>query len=121
MTKNHYELNPDITIDKLKEIGFKQGGWMSNIEKPKMSYVRPLVEDIELCIEINTNTFDFNEDENIVVIDDNFCQAYFPFYNEDATFEYALKVKRAYNDKMDSLVDEGLLTKVKTKTKKKTM
>lgn len=120
MEINHYELNPNVTVEKLKEIGFKQGGWMSNVKKPKMSYMNPLVKNIELYIEINTDTFEFDEDENIFIWDDNFGQAYYPFYN-DTEIAFASRVKRAYNDKMDSLVDQGLFEKVNVKTKKKTV
>lgn len=120
MDINHYELDPTISIEKLEKIGFKHGGWMSNIPSPKMSYVRPLVKDIELCIEINTDTFDFDDGENIFIWDDNFGQAYYPFY-DSSEFGVASRVKRAYNDKMDSLVDEGLFKKANVKVKKKTM
>lgn len=120
MEKNHYDLNPNITIEKLEEVGFKQGGWMSNIEQPKMSYMSPIVKNIELYIEINTDTFEFDEDENIFIWDDNFGQAYYPFYN-DTKIAFAARVKSAYNDKMDSLVDEGIFTKVESKVKKKTI
>ena len=121
MERNHYELNPDVTVDKLKEAGFKDGGWMSNIKEPKVSYMRPLIDEIELNIEINTDTLEFDENENIFILDDTFGQAYFPFYNENTDIEFALRVKRDYNKRMDALVEEGVFTKVKTKTKKKTM
>ena len=120
MEISHYQLNPSVTIGKLEEIGFKHGGWMSNIKEPKMSYIRPLVKDIELCIEINIDTFEFDDEENVFIWDDNFGQAYYPFYTK-SEIDFAVKVKRAYNDKMDSLVDEGLLERTGVKVKKKTM
>ena len=121
MEINHYKLNPNVTIEKLEEIGFRPGGWMPNIKEPKMMYMSLLYKEIELFIEINTNTFEFDDYENVFVFDDDYGQAYYPFYHDQAEFDYALKVKRAYNDKMDSLVDEGLLNKVNVKTKKKTI
>lgn len=120
MEINHYRLNPSVTIGKLEEIGFKHGGWMANIPGPKMSYIRPLVKDIELCIEINVDTYDFNDEDNIFIWDDNFGQAYYPFYDKNEC-AFSIKIKKAYNDKMDSLVDEGLLLKTGIKVKKKTM
>lgn len=120
MERNHYELNNGITVEKLKEVGFKDGGWMRNIQEPKVSYRQPLIDEIELYIEINTDTLEFDENENIFVLDDTFNQAYFPFYNENTNVEFAVKVKRDYNRRMDALVEEGIFTKVNEKVKKKT-
>ena len=119
MERNHYKLNENVTVEKLKEAGFKEGGWMSNIKGPKLAYMRPLIDEIELNIEINTDTLEFDENENIFIFDDTFGQAYFPFYNEDTTIEFAVKVKRDYNKRMDALAEEGIFTKVNEKVKKK--
>lgn len=119
MEKNHYQLNPNVTVEKLEEVGFTEGGWMANIQGPKVAYMRPLIDEIELNIEINTDTLEFDEDENIFILDDTFGQAYFPFYNENTDIEFTLKVKRNYNKRMDSLVEEGIFNKVNEKVKKK--
>ncbi len=120
MKINHYELREDVTIEKLREIGFHNGGWMPNIREPKMMYMIPLYREIELYIEINIATFEFNDYDNTFIIDDDFGQSYYPFYDDKSESEYTLKVKKAYNKKMDSLVKKGLLNKIEPKIKKKT-
>lgn len=114
---NHYKLNPNISIERLEELGFKNGGWMPNIENPKMMFMGLLTNDIELYIEINTNTFNFDDHENIFILDNNFGQPYYPFYNENDDSNYVRCVRDSYNRIMDSLEKNGLFEKVKTKKK----
>lgn len=116
---NHYKLNPNISIERLEELGFKHGGWMPNIENPKMMFLSLLTSDIELYIEINTNTFDFDEDENIFILDNNFGQPYYPFHNENDYSDYVRYVRECYNRIMDSLANQGLFEKAKKKEKRK--
>ena len=118
---NHYKLNPNISIELLKELGFNDGGWMSNIENPKMMYMTLLSNDIELYIEINIDTFDFDEYENIFIFDNNFGQPFYPFYKESDDSNFVREIRENYNRVMDSFVSKGLLTKEKNKIKKKTI
>ena len=118
---NRYELNQDVNIQKLEECGFRPGGWMPGIHVPKMMYMCPLIDEIELYIEINTNTFDFNDFYNIFIFDGNFGQAYYPFYDVYSDFEFLRNVRNRYNEEMDKLVDKGLFKKISEKTKKKTI
>lgn len=117
---NHYKLNPNISIERLEELGFKSGGWMPNIESPKMMFMGLLTSDIELYIEINTNTFEFDEYENIFILDNNFGQPYYPFYKENDDSNYVRSARDSYNRIMDSLANNGLFIKTKGRAKKKT-
>ena len=56
----------------------------------------PLIDEIELNIEINTDTLEFDENENIFILDDTFGQAYFPFYMMD--YADGEQVQLKFND-----------------------
>ena len=99
-----YKLKENITIQDLKRLGFRDGGWTNNVPKPKMCLRTNLEDSIKLNIEINTDTFDFDFDNNIVILDDDFCQYYIPFYEDtDKVSKYCAKIRSKYNEKMDSL------------------
>lgn len=102
-----YELNKDVTVEKLKENGFKEGGIMKELVSPKYHLNKCLVDDIEMLIEIDT-TLAFDDTENILVLDDDFCQAYGEFYNKEADDPFLNKVITKYNQVMDELVDKGI-------------
>lgn len=106
-----YELSDKITIKKLKKNNFKEGGFMKDIPSPKYYYNKNLIDDIELHIEININpdgTFNFDDFDNIIVLDDNFCQPYYPFYESKEVFSFLNKVIKEYNKTMDELVEKGI-------------
>ena len=100
-----YELSDKITIKKLKKNNFKEGGFMKDIPSPKYYYNKNLIDDIELYIE---RTFNFDDFDNIIVLDDNFCQPYYPFYESKEEFSFLNKVIKEYNKTMDELVEKGI-------------
>ena len=117
-----YELNNNLTIDKLKENGFRAGGFMKEILEPKFHLYEFLIEDIELHLEIGitpNKKFIFDDFDGVVVIDDCFCQPYTPFYNENQDFRFLNKVIKEYNKTMDSLVDKEILKEKELKKTKK--
>ena len=86
----NYKLTEDISIEKIKEIGFKKGGFMKEIPSPKYTYRKSLLDEIELCIEISVNednSLSFDDFNNILVLDEDFCQPYIPFYDEKVDFD----------------------------------
>ena len=110
----HYKLNENISIDFLKSLGFRDGGFFSEIENPKMNYYQRLDGDIEFHFEINTNTFEFNDFDNILILDDSFCQPYQPFYDkQEKVFPYCAKIRKKYNELMDDFIKKGLLIEIK--------
>lgn len=106
-----YELNDNVTIKKLEKNNFNKGGFMKKIKSPKYYYNKYLVDDIELHIEIGINpdkTLSFDDYDNIIVLDDNFCQPYYPFYEEKKGFKFLNKVILEYNNTMDEFVKNGI-------------
>ena len=106
-----YELNDNVTIKKIKKNNFNEGGFMEKIISPKYHYSKYLLDDIEIHIEIGVNldeTLYFDDFDNIVVLDDNFCQPYYPFYENENGFPYLNKVILEYNKTMDGLVKKGI-------------
>lgn len=115
-----YLLNDDISIEKLKENGFKEGGFMREIKPPKYYFNRNLYSDIDLHIEIGINqdnTYYFDDINSVIVIDNSFCQPYYPFYTDDMKSSVLDEVIKAYNEVMNDLVKKGIL---KQKQQKKT-
>ncbi|MBQ9023629.1 MAG: hypothetical protein IJ105_00235 [Bacilli bacterium] len=107
-----YILNDNLTINKLKKNNFKEGGFIKEIPSPKYYYYKRLIDDIELHIEISVNndeTFNFDDFDNIIVLDDSFCQPYTPFYESKKGFSFLNKVIIEYNKAMDELVEKGIL------------
>lgn len=117
-----YELAPNITKEKLLEVGFRKGGSNSEIPEPKISYSCVLHGDIDLHIEIHTpndKEIEFDDFNNILVYDDESGQPYFPFYN-NMQFKFLLKIINRYNKKMDQLVEKGIfIEKAKERVKQK--
>lgn len=111
-----YELISNITEDILIKNGFKK---VELIEKKPNSiyhYYKLLTDDIELNIEINENrdkSFTFDDSENIIVLDNNFCQPYYPFYENEKGFPYLNQVIIEYNKAMDELIKKGILKEQK--------
>ena len=99
-----YQLKSNITKEKLIEVGFNKD---NNFQK--FNYFRNLIDDIELHIEIETNPIEFDDFDNVLVLDSSFGQPYTPFYTAKISFEYLDKVIKNYNIQMDKLVNKGVL------------
>ena len=111
-----YKLNENVSIETLKKNGFKEGGFMNEVPSPKYKYNKYLVDDIELCIEISVNedkSLSFDDFNNVLVLDDEFCQPYTDFYNtqnpDSIVSGYLNRVISKYNEEMDELVKKGIL------------
>jgi len=103
-----YKLKQNINKEDLVNAGFKNGGWQSQFKDPKVSYSIELINDeIELHIEIETNTMKFDCFDNVLVLDEDFGQPYGTFYG-DKEFEYLNRVIEKYNIVMDKFVDKGV-------------
>ena len=117
-----YELSDNLTVAELKEVGFKKGGWIPEISEPKMNYTRVLIDDIELHIEVSVidgKVSNFDDYNNIYIFDDNYGQAYTPFYDSTSSFPYLDRVISRYNEEMDKLVTKGILKSVSLEEKQK--
>lgn len=113
--KKRYELaiaDSNELKEALKLMDFKEGSWQKQYDgRNVMSKCIPLIENIELHITFDIDSMKWDDYEDTLVLDDDFCQAYSPFYNDkmDFGFPFLAKVVRAYNNVMDRFVDVGLL------------
>ena len=99
-------------VKKLTKLGFKEGSWLKEYNgREVMSRYFCLVDDIELHITFDIGQMKFDDFDDVLVLDDNFCQPYTSFYTTDnlKTFSFLEKVIKAYNRNMDTLVDAGIL------------
>lgn len=104
---NSYKLKNNVTKEYLLDLGFKEGSWQSEYKNIHcVSKNIQLIESIELHITIRTNPMSFNDFEDVLVLDEDFCQPYAPFYgknykklNDD--YGYLQKVISRYNQAMD--------------------
>ena len=110
---NRYELEENVTIETLKEAGFRE---IKSGNRIILSYYRELIKDIDLFIEFditNPNIITFDVDKNISVIDD-ICGQYLNAFYDNVDNDYINRVVRRYNEVMNSLVNKGIF-KVKEK------
>ena len=110
---NKYDICLGITIDKLREVGFRDGGYISNIKDPKLPLYVNLYKNIDLDIELSIDDkyglADFDENFNVFVIDNTCFHIYTPFYdNVDPPIELD-NIITSYNSYMDKLVEDGIL------------
>ena len=113
LERQEFELNENITIEKLKEVGFRE---IKSGNRIILSYYRELIKDIDLFIEFditNPNIITFDEDKNISVIDD-ICGQYFNAFYDNVDNDYVKRTIRRYNEVMNSLVNKEVF-KVKEK------
>ncbi len=116
-----YEIDEKATIDKLLECGFKEGGFLTKFEcEKKYRYYKFLTDDFELHIEIGLDCdgkLVFDNFDSVIVLDDDFCQPYYPFYDETQDFKMVNLVIRKYNEAMDELVSLGILNEKEPQTR----
>ena len=107
-----YDLNESITLDKLKENNFRKGGFIKDTSPVKYFYDRYLVDGILLHIEIGINkdgTFNFDDYNNIYVLNDKLRKPYYPFYSDNQYSEILDLIIIKYNQIMDDLTKKDIL------------
>ena len=108
-----YILNDNLNENDLKKNGFRLSkyGMTSRTKFPRYYFISSLGNEIELVIEIlisEDGKLMFDDFDNVLVLDDDFCQPYMPFYNE-SSFPFVNQVVKKYNQVMDDLVSCGIL------------
>lgn len=104
---NSYKLKNNITKDDLLVLGFKEGSWQSQYKDIEcLSKSIELVGSIYLYITIKTNPMEFDDFVDILVLDDDFCQPYTPFYGDNYKqniddYSYLQRVVSRYNQVID--------------------
>ena len=101
-----YKIKENITREDLLDAGFKDGHWRCK-EECVSKNIR-LIGDIELDIYVQTDPIQFDDFENIKVMDFAFGQPYTPFYGENYKkyindSPYLQEVIKRYNEVMDGL------------------
>lgn len=112
MKIKRYKLRDDVTKDELLQCGLKEGGtWIKKDAKIFLTqcfdYKKAHFE-FSINIAFDSNIGDWNDFDNVLVIDENFCQPYTPFYgknygkeiNDFAALEYVIQ---KYNEFMSGL------------------
>jgi len=102
-----YKLKDSITVDDLLSVGFREGYWNYKDGECVSKRIQ-LVDSIELELFVKTNPMNFDDFENVVVMDSDFCQPYTPFYGDSYKQmieggSYLTEVIKRYNEVMDTL------------------
>ena len=72
-----YELADNVTLEALKKARFRGGGILNAVPNPKFCYLKYILDEIQIIVEISRNednTFSFDDQKNVIVLDDDFCQ-----------------------------------------------
>lgn len=110
MTKiKRYKLQNNITKEDLLSYGFKPGSWIkknADIFISKSFYYKKTDFEFSINIALNSNTLNFDDYDNVLILDEDFGQPYTPFYvyfdknvNDFEVLEYVIN---CYNLLMDS-------------------
>jgi len=135
MKINTYVLKPNVTIADLQALKVRDGGdWINKESRYFLSGNYSIKRNFEFSINIafKENIQDWNDFDNILVLDEDFCQPYTAFYNHNykkdvSNFEYLEYVIQKYNEYMDRFeifekrddIDKTVfLTEAETKTAK---
>ena len=106
---NRYKLKPGVTMDDiLSDLSAKKlpvGTHGTYISKDaKYSTFKGLTDDISVSIAFPEDLTAWDDFDHVLVMDDECCQPYGPFYNiEEKQFAYALNVVGNYNKFMNTL------------------
>ena len=113
MKINRYKLRDNIKKSDLQKYNVRSGGsWIiSDAHKfiDRIFTIGSKRDSCELSLNIafKKNIYDWNDFDNILVLDERFCQPYTPFYQfldgEIDSFPFLDKVIQKYNEIMNSI------------------
>lgn len=112
MKINRYKLKPNITTSDLIALNAREGGiWINKESKlflSKYFYYKPYEFEFSIGISFKDNIHDWNDFDNILVLDEDFGQPYTPFYGDNfgedvINFPCLEFVIEKYNEYMNSL------------------
>lgn len=108
-----YKLKENLSKEYLMTHGLREGGsWIdknSDIFISKNFYIKDIDFEFSINIGINSSALYFDDFDNVLVLDEAFCQPYTPFYDECnygkeiRNFKALENVINYYNEFMDSL------------------
>lgn len=112
MKIKRYKLKEGVTKEELLQCGFREGGtW---IKKDAELFLARCFDykkthfEFSINIAFGSDIGDWNDFDNVLILDEDFCQPYIPFYGENygkeisnfATLEYVIQ---KYNEFMSGL------------------
>lgn len=112
MKIKRYSIRDETTIEDIKAAGGRDGGtWVNKKSKMFLSKhceYKPTHFEFSIDIAFNDDLTDWNDWDYVLVLDEDFCQPYTPFYGDNfgaeisnfPTLEYCVE---KYNEFMDSL------------------
>lgn len=117
MRIKRFKLKDGVTRDKLLSLGFTNGGsWVFNEEEDEADVFRSFYfykEDadfnVSVSIAFRKNIYDWDDFSNVLVLHEDFCQPYTPFYDYfnskeiPSDFKALEFVVEKYNELMSSL------------------
>lgn len=87
MKIKRFKLRDGVTKDELRALGFKPGGiWIkkdAELFLGKCFYYKPTHFEYDIDIAFGPNINDWNDFDNVLVLDEDFGQPYTPFYGEN--------------------------------------
>lgn len=112
MRIKRYSIRDGTTIEDIKAAGGRDGGtWINKESKlfiSKYCEYKPTQFEFSIGIAFKDNLADWNDFDNVLVLDEDFCQPYTPFYGENfgkdiTNFPTLENCIEQYNQFMDSL------------------
>ena len=117
MKIKRFKLKNDIIKDDLTSLGFKNGGsWIKEDAElficKSFEYKRDGFErypfEYSISVAFSSDINDWNDFDNVLILDEDFCQPYTPFYGDNYgkdinNFPVLEDVIFRYNEFMDSL------------------
>lgn len=112
MKIKRFKLKDNITKKELISLGFKSGGsWIkkdAELFLSKCFYHKDTHFEYSIGITFSSNINDWNDFDNVLVLDEDFCQPYTPFYGGNfgkdiANFPILENVIIKYNEFMSDL------------------
>lgn len=112
MKIKRYKLRDDVTKEELLQCGFEEGGtWIKEDARLFLSRCFEYKKyhfEFSINIAFGSNIGDWNDFDNVLVLDEDFCQPYTPFYGENygkeisgfVALEYVIQ---KYNEFMSGL------------------
>lgn len=124
MKINRYKLSDRVSKENrgaLLLAGFRSGSWRRKDNHDWMSASMVLYDEITIEIDIDLTTLEWDDFNNVLVLDCDFGQPYVPFYHylngEIKMFPVLEKVVKEYNRLMEILVSKGIFVPAETKDK----
>lgn len=112
MKIKRYKLRDGVTKEELLKSGFREGGtWVkkdSELFFARCFEYKKTHFEFSINIAFSSNIGDWNDFDNVLILDEDFCQPYTPFYGDNygkeinnfSTLEYVIQ---KYNEFMSGL------------------